>query len=191
MKNNIVYGVGVNDYVGKVSIDGLRLPSYRAWSNMLRRCYDLKSRDTRPTYDECSVCDEWLSYSVFKEWYDLNFMPNTCLDKDILVQGATVYSPETCCFVPNRLNVLLTDRVNGRGEYPLGVSYSKRMKKLTAFISISGKNKNLGYFDDAETAHLAWALAKKNYVRECANEAFFKGEISEKVCYALVNRKFE
>lgn len=190
MKNSIVYGVGINDYEGKASVNGVRLSSYRAWSNMLRRCYDIKSTETRPTYNQCTVCDEWLRYSVFKEWYDINFVPNTCLDKDILIQDATVYSPETCCFVPNRLNVLLTDRARDRGEYPLGVSYSARMKKLTAYISIAGKNKNLGYFDDAETAHQAWVVAKKNYVRECANEAFFRGEISERVCNALVNRKF-
>ena len=30
-----------------------------------------------------------------------------CLDKDILVQGNKVYSPNTCIFVTNDINVLL------------------------------------------------------------------------------------
>lgn len=191
MTRKRVYGVGVNDSSGPVSIKGRRIASYSRWHNMLRRCYDVKLRESRPTYTGCTVCNEWLTFSVFKEWHDLNSVPDTCLDKDILIQGATVYSPETCCFVPNHINVLLTDRLNGRGLYPLGVSYCNIRKKLTTFISIEGKNKNLGYFDSAELAHQAWVAAKKKYVSECANESFAKGEISERVRDALVNRKFE
>lgn len=77
---------------------------------MLERCYSARYQERKPTYKGCSVCDEWLNYQNFAKWYDDNYYEIKgeimCLDKDILVKGNKIYSPENCVFVPNYINVL-------------------------------------------------------------------------------------
>lgn len=92
---------------------------------MLTRCYNHKSLKKNPSYIGCSVCDEWLTYSNFKRWYEdpINgYREGYHLDKDILVKGNKVYSPETCCFVPHSINCLLLTRQRKRGALPIGVT---------------------------------------------------------------------
>lgn len=96
--------------------------AYVVWCDMLRRCYSEKYHKKKPTYKGCSVCDEWLLFSNFKRWFDENYIDGYCLDKDIIVKGNKVYSPDTCCFVPKCINSLLTNRKMHRGLEPIGVS---------------------------------------------------------------------
>lgn len=185
MKNKLVYDVGVFD----VDSDSDSI-SYYAWTNILTRCYSNRHLSRRPTYERCEVDSEWHLYSNFKKWFEVNYVDGYHLDKDVLVQGNKVYSSESCVFIPPRINTLLTDRSRDRGEYPLGVSKESRRNKYKATISIFGKNKHLGFYATPEEAHAAWKEAKKKYVSECANESFARGEISERVRDALLNRKF-
>ena len=48
----------------------------------------------------CSVCEEWKHFSNFKKWFDENYIEGFDIDKDILIKGNKVYSPEACSFVP-------------------------------------------------------------------------------------------
>lgn len=82
--------------------------SYKVWSSMITRCYSEKYHKRQKTYKDCVVCDEWLCYENFEKWFNKNYyeIPNekVCLDKDILIKGNKIYSPETCCFVPQSIN---------------------------------------------------------------------------------------
>lgn len=187
MNTKLVYGVGINDIPKSTSAMPLQ---YKAWLNMLRRCYDPNILKSRPTYYMCTVCDEWLIFSNFNSWFNDNYVKGFCLDKDILYENNKQYSPATCRFIPNRINTILTNRGNDRGKYPLGVNYSTRHKKYYSMISICGKNKNLGYFDNIEDAHLAWAVAKKKYVIEVANNSYMLGEIGDDIYNSLISRDF-
>lgn len=60
----------------------------------------------KPTYEGCTVCDEWLYFSNFKKWFDENYIEGFQLDKDIIIRGNKVYSPQTCCFVPKEINII-------------------------------------------------------------------------------------
>jgi len=186
MKQKLIYGVGIFDGINESTTI-----EYDAWHRMMERCYSAKHAMRYPSYIACEVDSTWHRYSVFKEWFWLNYIEGYHLDKDILVQGNKIYSPITCVFIPHYINQLLTDRSRDRGEYPLGVSKEAKRNKYKAGISINGKNKHLGFYDTPELAHTAWIVAKKKYVNECANEAYAKGEISERVRDALLNRKFE
>lgn len=64
-----VYGVGINDYTGRIWIDGKTINSYQVWINMLMRCYDYKFQNRNTTYIGTTVCDEWLYSSKFKKWF--------------------------------------------------------------------------------------------------------------------------
>lgn len=85
--------------------------SYYKWKNMIQRCYDKKvHKKYKPEYKDKSVCEEWLNYSNFKIWFDEHYVPRKNnqidLDKDLLVQGNKVYSPETCVFLLHYQNTM-------------------------------------------------------------------------------------
>lgn len=92
------------------------------------------------------------------------------IDKDILGLGRKIYSPETCLFVPNAVNMFLTARNASRGNYPLGVSWMASSGKLQAQIRIRTGKKYLGLFEDPMEAHRAWQKAKIRLGRDFALE---------------------
>lgn len=85
--------------------------SYYKWKNMVQRCYDKKiHKKYKPEYKDKSVCEEWLNYSNFRIWFDEHYVQcknnQIDLDKDLLVQGNKVYSPETCVFLLHYQNTM-------------------------------------------------------------------------------------
>ena len=85
--------------------------SYYKWKNMVQRCYDKKvHKKYKPEYKDKSVCEEWLNYSNFRSWFDEHYVPcknnQIDLDKDLLVQGNKIYSPETCVFLVHYQNLM-------------------------------------------------------------------------------------
>lgn len=119
---------------------------------------ELSIHKLQPEYEGCSVCKEWWNYSNYKLWYDehrveiKSFDASFEVDKDILIKGNKVYSPETVCFVPKVVNSLFTNGKKNRGDYPLGVYYDKDKKKYVANMSFGGRNIKLGTFDTVNDA---------------------------------------
>jgi len=173
MAKKLVHGFGVNDadyMVQPVGPDGkrLRCPFYDTWKSMLQRVYDPKFHAKQPTYIGVTVCEEWHSFMAFRAWMMEQNWEGKQLDKDILVPGNKVYSPETCAFVTREVNVLLTDRAAKRGNWPIGVCWKNN--KFYAQIMENGKNRKLGYFHSPHEAHLAWRKEKVRIVRKAAEE---------------------
>ena len=173
-----VYGVGVTGVEPTRNENGELINSYICWVNILKRCYSYKFQEKNPTYKGCYVCDKWLCYPNFKKWYDENYYEIDGkilqLDKDILVKGNKVYSPDTCVFVPNFINSLFIKNQNVRGELPIGVYYNKRNKKYVAQLSIfkDGKStkKFLGYYNTPNESFEVYKQAKEDYIKEVADE---------------------
>jgi len=140
----LVCGVGFNDSDVVTKCD----PFYSRWKGMLVRCYSAKYHAKRPTYIGCTVCDEWLTFSNFKSWMEKQDWKGKELDKDILVIGNKLYSPELCVFVTKLTNSFILDRASSRGSYPLGVYFDKKEGKIRAICKnpFSGKCEHLGYF---------------------------------------------
>ena len=153
--SKLVYGVGVNDlgYRTQVYEDlpkngGRRVREtvfkckyYTVWTNMLKRCYSNKYLESNPTYIGTSVCSEWLSATAFKKWMEQQDWRDKCLDKDIIVPGNKLYSPDTCAFVLEATNTFVTASDASRGEHPIGVHLLKRTGKYQAYCKnpFSGK----------------------------------------------------
>lgn len=57
-----------------------------------------------------------------------------------------------------------------------GVSFIASRQKWTSKIMVDRKTINLGYFDNAESAHAAYCSAAKRYFGEFANEGFVQLE---------------
>lgn len=148
--------------------------AYDIWRGMLRRCYDNKSKLKNPAYKDCSVCEEWHNYSNFKKWYDENYYEigdkRMHLDKDILIKGNKIYSPETCIFVPQFINLLFTKRNIARGEYPIGVATYKDDKFIVHCNDGNGNCIHLGIYDSREEAFLVYKEYKENIIYNIANK---------------------
>lgn len=149
LKQKLVYGWGIND--SKEKCTGCKAQS--TWRGILERCFSEKFKLKHPTYSECSVCEEWKYFSDFKKWYDLNYIPNYDLDKDILFVGNKHYSPDTCCFVPSYVNCVLLKQ--NRNHLPVGVSQARLGKTYQAKVSINNVNTLIGCFKSAAEAHIA------------------------------------
>ena len=186
-----VYGTGIKGLEPTVDENGERLDSYNCWKGMLMRCYSDKYQEKHQTYKGCYVCADWLFYPNFKEWYDKSYYEidnkTSQLDKDILVKGNKVYSPDTCVFVPNFINKLFIKSQNSRGELPIGVWYDKTNKKYRAKLSVfkNGKStvKYLGCFNTVNEAFESYEQAKEDYIKEIADE--YKDKIPVKLYEAM------
>lgn len=179
----LVYGVGINDadyFVVRfetIVVNGKQkrklawaCPYYRAWTSMLRRCYSIKDQERCTTYKGCGVSEEWKTFSNFKAWMEKQDFEGKQLDKDILIEGNKVYSPETCGFVTQTVNNFITDRGNDRGEFLIGVYWHKPNEKFLSRCSnpFTGGQEHLGYFTCEQEAHSAWLKRKLELAYELA-----------------------
>ena len=188
---SLCHGVGYNDYNGQTRVNGKDIPSYKHWYHMICRCYSPIFQRDNPTYKGCSVCEEWHTFSNFKKWFDEHYVEGYCLDKDILVQGNKVYSPDTCAFVPSKINHLLLCRKINKPQYKRGIYWDKGMSKFRALLSIEGKSKKLGYFNTEKEAFEAYKQAKYDEIKRVASNAYANGEIEFRVYQGLLNYKIE
>lgn len=171
-KNKLVRGFGINDtnHPTSVMVDGkrIRCPYYQTWWLMLDRCYSKQLHKTHPSYIGCSVCEEWRHFSKFRSWMEKQDWQGNQLDKDILLQGNKVYSPETCVFVERGVNMFMVDREDKNRLLPQGV-------KLTADNTYSvqvkwkGKTVHVGTYKCVEQAALAYRQKKCNLAQELAH----------------------
>lgn len=173
--------------------DGIYVPSvnrkktkaYYIWSAMIQRCYDPRIKERHSTYIGCSVDSEWHNLQNFAKWFEENYREGYQLDKDILVKGNKIYSPDTCCFVPSRIILLIINRKKDRGVYPIGVT-----KQKEKYLSKANKA-NSGTFDTPELAFNAYKIYKENLIVTIAKEYFEKDLISFDVYKSLLLYKIE
>ena len=196
-QTKLVCGVGINNLDEPVKVNGKTLKFYAIWKAMLQRCYSEKCQARNPTYRGCSVCSEWLSLSTFKIWFDANYRDNMALDKDILIPGNKIYSPESCSFVPGYINSLLCDSGAARGDLPLGVIARKpnlKARKINttyeAFCHDGHGKKLTRTFRTVAEARQWYITTKKKVANEQAIHAFEAGDITEDVYQALITRQW-
>lgn len=169
MEKKLVYGIGVYE-VGKyaANINGKRTNEYSIWTNMIRRCYSEENQVKYPTYKDCIICDAWLNFQTFAEWYNNNHYSleneRVAIDKDILIKGNKIYSPETCIFVPQSINALLLKRNSKRGIYPIGVRIKNN--KYEARVNKDGQDIHIGCFKTIGEAFEKYAIHKRIIIIE-------------------------
>lgn len=187
MTAKLMHGFGFNSKrEHKTQIDGKVTRAYQAWRDMFRRCYSLKFHKISPVYMGCKVDERFHDFQDFADWFYESPYSNADydLDKDILIPRNKIYSPETCCFIPQELNKLLTDHRSARGVCPQGVYYHKPTSKYLARMKYNGKSRHLGLFDCPQEAHQAYKKTKEAYVKEKALE--WQDRIADNVFQALM-----
>ena len=188
-----VYGVGVSGIKYPSKLNGVNTKEYDLWCSMIQRCYSNTYKKKQPTYEGCEVSDNFKSYEYFYEWcnkqigFDNDGNGNPFhLDKDLLIKGNKVYSENTCVFIPSEINSLLVKRAASRGEYLIGVSWSKTNKAFKATVRRNkGKPEYLGYFKTEIEAFNAYKIAKESFIKEQANK--WKSQIDDRAYNALMN----
>lgn len=178
----ISYGVGyIGDGPHQTRDGKKRTIEYMHWRSMLDRCY---GATTTELYKECSVCEEWLNFQNFAQWYKAYAYTKEGwhLDKDILIKGNKVYRPEACTFVPSHVNVVVTTKP--KRDLPVGVTFVDGVYK--SYISNSkGRMKHLGSYQSKESAHEAYVLAKRLQIDEITNR--FKDDLDPRAYDALMS----
>ena len=189
--------------VGKFesSISNKKTKAYQTWIDMLKRCYDERYKEKEPTYKDCHVCNEWLNFQNFAEWFYNNYYEieeqRMHLDKDVLYKNNKIYSPKTCIFVPQRINSLFIKCKKTRGKYPIGIAEKYENDNICLYVDCSifdgdkRKSKYIGRFplDKPFQAFTAYKKFKENYIKEVADE--YKELIPQKLYEAMYNYEVE
>lgn len=149
--NPTTCGVG---YLGRQYKDIDKEKSYNIWSGMISRCYDINSLKNRSTYKNVTVCNEWLNYTNFKEWFDRTYIEGYHLDKDLMQLGDEFkeYSPLNCVWLPREINSFLTNVQSSNTSGFTGVHWDSKKNKYRVNIKFLGKRTFLGYSSTIEEA---------------------------------------
>jgi hypothetical protein len=189
------YGKGyIGEGIYKPTNNNINTKQYSVWKSMLNRCYSSKYQKREPSYQGCEVCDEWLNFQNFATWFDENYyeIDNLviCLDKDILVKGNKIYSPDNCVFVPKNINSIFIKSNATRGTLPIGVRYNKEEKRYYVYCG-NGKNGNdfVGGYKNQLDAFNAYKNYKEKIIKQIANE--YKEQIPKNLYDAMMMYEVE
>ena len=191
--NKLVQGIGFKgtDYPSCSNSKPLKV--YQMWRGLLERCTE-KCWTNHPTYNGVTCSDNFKHYTFFYEWCQKQVgFGNTDengrgwqLDKDLLVKDNKLYSEDTCVFVPQRINNLVTKCDSSRGEWPVGVYRDGAKGRFVSKCSNgTGKQTYLGRFKTAQEAFQAYKTYKEALIKQVANE--YKEQLDYRVYEALMN----
>lgn len=194
-----VCGVGISGNKYPIVENGKPSKEYNMWHNIISRCYSDRVKNLQPAYTNVSCCDEWLLFENFYEW--LHDQPNFekwdngsrwAIDKDILSKGNKVYSSENCCLIPQNVNCLFLKREAERGEYPIGVHYTKDGFVARCRNPFTDKNEELGHYSTPENAfYLGYKPYKENIIKRVAQIEYDAGNITEECYKAMMSYEVE
>ena len=193
-----VYDIGITGDKYPRYINSKNIKEYDVWSGIIQRSFDNKFKEDNPAYQDVTCCKEWLLYDNFYEWlhsqenFDKWLNGNKwAVDKDILVKGNKIYSPNTCCLVSKDVNTLFTKRDNYRGDFPIGVKKSRDSFIARCMNPITGEHKYLGIYDTPIKAFYAYKEYKENLIKKIAEIEFSNGNITKKCYDSMINYKVE
>lgn len=172
----LVYGRGVNDYRGRGDSDTTLMPAYYPWKSMLERCYCPLWHERKPQYINHEVCDDWLTFSVFDDWYNTNLPPGNKYLADVeyvlhsgVHKNAIQYTPMTCFLIPKPLHALISNYSEKRGDLPVGVRRYKDGNRYRAVIKVKGVQVLLGVYQTLEDAALIYQKSRWHVISAWAD----------------------
>lgn len=171
--------------------------AYTAYSLIKKRCINGGNKiDNIPeAYRDVTMCQEWIDNpKAFVKWYLEHYYcidgEIMAVDKDLFGKEQKIYSPETCCILPQRLNALLANcKKHYYGErtaddLPLGVRYDKEKYYSEIQFMGSGRPIKLSKWDTAEEAFSEYKLMKQADI--CRVVAEYKDKIPDYIYRELL-----
>lgn len=172
------------------------LKEFKTWDRVINRVYNPKYWEDRHNYSKVKLTEEWLYYPNFYEWihsqenfekFKLGY--RWAIDKDILSDYKNkIYSPDTCVLVPHYVNILFTEKkIN---NLPLGVWISQSCKNRYAVeIKDNGGKKKTYFCHTPEEAGNIYQEYRLRHIKEIAEIAINKGDITERCYFGMLNYK--
>ena len=193
-----VYKVGITGNKYPLTINCKNTKEYGTWKNMLRRCFNDECKVKQPTYDEVICCQEWLLFENFYDWLHSQESfekwldgDRWALDKDILIKGNKIYSPETCCLIPQNVNCLFLKREASRGNLPIGVRKTGNKFEANCMNPFTKKREFLGKYETAEEAFYVYKAHKEYLIKQVAQIEYDNGNIDKRCYDAMMNYEVE
>ena len=170
-----VFGIGcygVGNY--KAKENNKHLYYYRVWQSMFDRCYSGKDKN----YKNVKVCEEWYNYQDFAKWFHKTFPSHIKnvkfhLDKDLLQQGIEnkIYSPQTCVWLPRRVNSFLQVKNTNTKTGITGIQllHSNKYLATSTLFENQSKSFRIGIYenlDEAIKAYKEFKLKQEEEVRK-------------------------
>lgn len=177
--------------IGEGAYDARSL-EYRHWMHMLQRVYLPELHIKHPNYSDAAICTDWHNFQNFAQWCQIadGFSKTCedgrvfCLDRDLLYPNNKLYSPETCCFIPNCINVGLEGRKRSKTSgLPTGVFWHKATNGYIVSVSSGSNQQHIGCFRDLTQAKFEYNKAKTDILVELAQK--YRWQISEAAYQAL------
>ena len=152
---------------------------YKIWSGIHKRVGNFDGK--HPSYEDVTVCEEWWCYQNFAKWYNEHvytlYDDFLCIDKDILKPDSRIYSPQTCCLIPNSINEVFKDFRNYKNDdLPIGVTRRNDMRtvKYRARTTTIDEYNNVVYtsktFDNIFDAFMFYKENKEKYIKYLAEK---------------------
>lgn len=167
---------------------------YVKWSSMIERAYSKNFKKSNKAYESVTVCEEWHNFQNFAEWYENNYPKNVeniklHLDKDLMQIGveSKIYSPETCVFLPQKINSFIASLNKKNRTDRIGVR--KYNKKYVAVIKEfeGGLPKYLGSYDTLDDASNIYIKERKEQVKKAKKYLLDIGITDIRIHNALTN----
>lgn len=161
--------------------------AYKVYHGIKSRC---NNDDANSYYENTKMCDFWLENPFeFVKWYLYNFYEvgdeSMAVDKDLFSdEDNKIYSPETCCIIPQSLNTMLCNCKKHKisdSELPIGVRFNAKTGKYYAEITFMGETDaiKLSEFNTPEEAFNEYKMMKEADIK--CTVARYKNKIPEKV----------
>lgn len=130
--------------------------------------------------------DEWEDIAkgfepTFHSTVEYRIKPKEAVKGDLICEIDGV----KCCLVPREINSMLVSHKQGRGMFPIGVHYKKKVNKYVAKVSINGSTKFCGLFDTPEEAFLSYKENKERNIKQKAVE--YKAVLIDRCFQSLMN----
>lgn len=184
-EKNYINTIKENIEIPPIEYDKDEYPMYYSrWRGLFDRCHGknrLKLKNI--SYRSCSICKEWHNFQNFAKWCnDNNLCNGMCVDKDILIKGNKIYSPDTCIVIP--------DEINSRTNYNTPIRKSlmgtekialKNGYKYIAKFQRDGKKIESKRFETELEAHKFWATSKKQHLMD----------VTEPFRYAMTDKAYK
>lgn len=156
------------------------------WRSMKARCYS----SNLPSYADCTVCKEWiLDYKAFSNWFIENLYDcggeKLELDKDLFSNGKKIYSPDTCCLLPRRINRALAYKKSSYSIFPTGITINSSGNYRA---SVCSGHSHLGKtFHTLDEAVEFYCKAKERNIKRLATA--YENYIPDNIYNALMEYK--
>lgn len=132
---------------------------YQMWSAMLKRCYS--NLQDYKSYVDCVVCEKWHNFQNFAKWCESRYVEGYQLDKDLKAFNfnGKLYSPDTCTFLPPKINNIITKTIYRETQPAYGGRYHAK-------VVLDGVKINLGMYDTSDNSSVVKTLTKLGYIEQ-------------------------